>query len=174
MVEIILTKEETDKIIEIAEKMSIAKLTEYDYKRDNKGIKGRFEIGISGEYAVCLMLHIPYDLDNFVIDDSSKFNVPDLLPYYNIGVKTFKYQYPIIYKKNTYPQIIVKYTKNSDGIVKLKILGLASVKSLNEDQDITKASPAVRRKGYKTCYTGHKLGHLLQLERVKLDEFRFR
>lgn len=64
----------------------------------------RFMTGFMGEAALEKLFGIP--IIDWTIGDSSYYHHPDI-PGYNVGIKTVeKGKFPIIFRKNDYPQII--------------------------------------------------------------------
>lgn len=140
-----------------------AKLQEADHQRDHDKEYRRWETGLCGEIAIEKLLNIKF-MDQ-TIGDSKNYNHPDLWDAgYNVGIKTVECgKYPIIWKKNSYPQIICLYDRG-ERIV--HICGLATPDVLNTYQNMSKVlSPNIRAKGYKTAFVGFE--ELLPINSIK-------
>lgn len=81
-----------------------AKAKEDHHKIDsNKEVK-RFTTGFLGEAALEKLFGIP--IINWTIGYSGLYHIPDI-PGYRVGIKTVERdKFPIIFKDNSYPQII--------------------------------------------------------------------
>ena len=123
---------------------------------DNKQELKRFYTGFLGEAAVEQLLGI--DIIDYSVGDSALFHVSDfVLNGKKVGIKTVEYgKFPIIFKRNDYPQIIcVKISNN-----RVYICGLATIQVLNKYQsDDLVLSPLLRNRGTKTGFYG--LDHLI-------------
>lgn len=112
----------------------------------------RFYTGFLGEAAIEALLHTDKIID-WSCGNSNDYNVPDLLKIgINAGIKTADiYNFPVIFKKNTYPQIInIRYGYNT-----VFICGLATTNVLNTYQnDDLILSPFLRKRGTKTGFYG--------------------
>ena len=120
----------------------------------------RFYTGLLGEAALEIYLDKP--IIDYSIGESSKYNVPDIQRL-GIGIKTSEYgKFPIIFKKNYYPQII--NIKQSDN--EILIAGIASVSTLNtyQNEDLI-LDPNLRKRGTKTAFYG--FGYLKNIERLR-------
>lgn len=90
----------------------------------------RIITGLLGKYALEQVLGI--EIIDWSIGKSKDFNKPDI-PEYEVGIKTVEYgKFPIIFKKNDYPQIICIVKKDENTVY---VCGLGEVDVLNEYQD---------------------------------------
>ena len=108
-----------------------AKSKEDHHKIDsNKEVK-RFTTGFLGEAALEKLFGIP--IIDWTIGYSGLYHIPDI-PGYRVGIKTVERdKFPIIFKDNSYPQIIcIKSTKYNNLIF---VCGLATSNVLNNYQD---------------------------------------
>jgi len=128
-----------------------AKKKEKHHQNDNQNEFGRFFNGTLGEAALEKLLGIK--IIDWTIGDSVNYNYPDI-PGYNVGIKTCSWgRFPIIFKKNRYPQIICVIDPNNKGDV--YVCGLATPEILNTcgaDELIT--SPQLKERGTKTGFYG--------------------
>lgn len=105
-----------------------AKSKEDHHKIDsNKDVK-RFTTGFLGEAALEKLFGIP--IIDWTIGYSGLYHIPDI-PGYRVGIKTVERdKFPIIFKDNSYPQIIcIKSTKYNNLIF---VCGLATSNVLNK------------------------------------------
>lgn len=105
-----------------------AKSKEDHHKIDsNKEVK-RFTTGFLGEAALEKLFGIP--IIDWTIGYSGLYHIPDI-PGYRVGIKTVERdKFPIIFKDNSYPQIIcIKSTKYNNLIF---VCGLATSNVLNK------------------------------------------
>ena len=105
-----------------------AKSKEDHHKIDsNKEVK-RFTTGFLGEAALEKLFGIP--IIDWTIGYSGLYHIPDI-PGYRVGIKTVERdKFPIIFKDNSYPQIIcIKSTKYNNLIF---VCGLAKVALVHE------------------------------------------
>lgn len=90
---------------------------------------------------------------NWTIGYSGLYHIPDI-PGYRVGIKTVERdKFPIIFKDNSYPQIIcIKSTKYNNLIF---VCGLATSNVLNnyQDDDLI-LDPNLRARGTKTGFYG--------------------
>ena len=136
-----------------------------EHKNDNKQEAKRFFTGFIGEASLEKLFNIP--IIDWSIGESLAYQVPDI-PGYNVGIKTVEYgKFPIIYKKNDYPQIICVADTENRGTV--YICGLATPEVLNTYQDVDLIlSPYLRAKGIKTGFYGFEyLTPVKTLEDIK-------
>lgn len=140
-----------EKIKELTYRVVIEKQKEFHHKFDGNKEYKRFYTGFLGEAAIEKFFGI--NIIDWSYGDSKKYDVADLSKIgLKIGIKTSEvYNFPIIFKHNTYPQIInIRYGSNV-----IFICGLATVDILNCYQnDELILSPALRRKGTKTGFYG--------------------
>lgn len=165
-IKVILNPLELKHILGLAEKIVEAKKSEVHHKADGASEMKRFVNGLKGEFAVAKYLKMDIDNINMAVGNSTDFNIPDI-PGYNVGVKTVEYgHFPIIFKENTYPQIICICHPSSNGIV--YICGLADVDTLNKFQhDDLILDPNLKAKGTKTGFWG-----FYALKEVSLDAIK--
>lgn len=128
-----------------------AKFKEDHHKIDsNKEVK-RFTTGFLGEAALEKLFGIP--IIDWTIGYSGLYHIPDI-PGYRVGIKTVERdKFPIIFKDNSYPQIIcIKSTKYNNLIF---VCGLATSNVLNnyQDDDLI-LDPNLRARGTKTGFYG--------------------
>ena len=133
-------------------KMQEAKLPEFVGANDFRNAHQRIFSGVIGEMAV--EKYIGKEFIDWSIGKAVDYQKPDLhsigLEY---GVKTALHgKFPIIYKKNTYPQIFVVYRQSDQTAF---ICGIASVEVLNRYQsDDLVISPFLKAKKIKTAFYG--------------------
>lgn len=127
------------------------KATEPHHQKDPRKEAKRFMTGFMGEAALEQLLGI--SIIDWTVGDSSHYHKPDI-PGYRIGIKTVERgKYPIIFKHNTYPQIIC--VKNLDVPHLVYVCGIASPEVLNRYQDDSLIlSPYLRARGTKTGFYG--------------------
>lgn len=151
-----------NKIEDYANRCAELKSQETHHLHDhNKELK-RIKNGRRGEMAVEALLSI--DICDWTVGDSTIYNYPDV-PGYNVGIKTSeKWNFPVIPKNNTYPQIIcVVNDKNPNHVF---VCGLATVDILNKYQsDEYIVDPNLRQRGTKTCFYGFE--HLIPITSLK-------
>lgn len=143
-------KDTEDKLNAHAQKMATAKAKEAHHKIDCFNEEKRIMTGLLGEKALEHVLGI--DIIDYTIGNSKNYNVPDISQY-NIGVKTVEYgKFPVIFKNNSYPQIICVVDKSKKAVY---VLGLATVDVLNkyQSEDLI-LSPYLRARGTKTGFYG--------------------
>ena len=130
-----------------------AKLKEQHHKIDSGNELKRQITGLMGEAALEILLGIP--IIDWTIGDSTNYNNPDI-PGYRVGIKTVeKWKYPVILKKNYYPQIICvrKQLPDTEKTGYVFVCGLATPEVLNQYQDDELIlSDALRQRGVKTGF----------------------
>lgn len=138
-------------IKELAEKIVSVKNTESHHKVDHNQEIKRFTTGLMGEAAVEMLLGIK--IIDWTIGDSAGYHHPDI-PGYNVGIKTVeKNKFPVIFKENTYPQIICIRSDKYDDLV--FVCGLATPDVLNRYQsDELILDYNLRKRGTKTGFWG--------------------
>lgn len=138
-----------------------AKQLEQHHQIDSGQEYKRFYTGVLGEAALEILLDIP--IIDYTVGHSKQYNVPDIQQY-GIGIKTVEYgKFPVIFKHNTYGQII--NLKASDNTV--LVAGYAGPYILNELQDESLIlSPALRARGTKTCFYGFNA--LIKLGKINI------
>ena len=106
-----------------------AKKSEVIHQLNGNNEEKRWRTGLMGEAAIEEYLGI--EIIDWTTGDSKKYSKPDVKKL-GIGVKNSKWgNFPLIYKHNTYPQVICIQT----GIDEILICGVASVDVLNTYQD---------------------------------------
>ena len=166
-----------DKINESTEEHCRAKIQESQYKLDGDQIRKRFSTGRLCEYAC--EKHLGISIIDWTIGYSSRYNVPDITikdsrfknGKFECGIKGVRYdsfnpKFPIIEKRNNYPQIICIVTPHGK---KVHICGVASPLVLNTYQnDYLILSKSARDKGFKTGFYGFsKLKSFQNLDDLK-------
>ena len=140
-----------EKIKRLACDIVAKKITESHHQVDrNREIK-RFTTGLMGEAALEKLFGIK--IIDWTIGNSAEYHHPDI-PDYNVGIKTVeRNKFPIIFKKNRYPQIIcIRSDKREDLVF---VCGLATPDVLNECQsDDLIIDPNLRKRGTKTGFWG--------------------
>ena len=138
-----------------------AKQYERHHQVDNGQEFKRFYTGLLGEAALEILLQIP--IIDWNIGNSKNYNVPDIETL-GIGIKTVEYgKFPIIFKHNTYPQII-NFKVNDNTVL---VAGLAGVHALNTYQsDDLILSPKLRARGTKSGFYG--LHTLIDLQKINI------
>lgn len=140
-----------EKIKELAEKIVRKKMTESHHLVDHNQEIKRFTTGLMGEAALEKLLGIK--IIDWTIGDSAGYHHPDI-PGYNVGIKTVeKNKFPVIFKENTYPQIICIRSDKYDDLV--FVCGLATPDVLNRYQsDELILDYNLRKRGTKTGFWG--------------------
>lgn len=139
----------TDNLIKV-------KLTEKSHQFDNLNEKKRWTTGLMGEAALEELLGLQFI--DWSIGRSLNYNYPDIIGL-NLGVKSVEYpNFPVIFKDNTYPQIICIKMSNRDvlvcGVATVDVLNMCQADSFIKDRNI-------RNKGTKTCFAG--IEHLISI-----------
>ena len=150
------------KIKDFVSKLIYEKSDEGHHKSDPFNEVKRFTTGFLGEAALENLFDI--DIIDWSIGYSGLYHKPDI-PGYNVGIKTVERgKFPVIFKKNNYPQIIcIKSTKYENVIF---ICGLATSEVLNkyQSEDLI-LSPYLRSRGTKTGFYGFE--HLLPISSLE-------
>lgn len=149
-----LSISEVLKIQNFVKQLIDIKITEPHHKVDKGNEFKRWVTGISGEVALEKFLGVNFV--DWTVGDSSNYHKSDLSTLgLNVGVKTVEIgKYPIIFKANYYPQILVVRASDTD----FYIIGLASVKVMNTFQNEELIlSKALKNRGTKTAFTGFHL-----------------
>lgn len=156
-----------EKLEPYAKRLADEKRKEEHHKLDGKKEEKRIVTGLLGELAMEFLLQTK--IVDWSVGDSTKYNNPDI-PGYRVGIKTVEYgKFPVIFKRNFYPQIVCVVDKERNQIY---ICGLAeeSVLNLYQDDDLI-VDDNLKRKGTKTGFYGmHKLKSvrsILDLQRYK-------
>ena len=131
-------------------KMANAKAKEEHHQQDGFNEEKRIMTGLLGELAIEHRLGIK--IIDWSIGKSRDYHTPDI-PGYKVGIKTVEYgKFPIIFKKNFYPQIICIVKKDEKAVY---VCGVADVDVLNKYQDDNLVlSPYLRARGTKTGFYG--------------------
>lgn len=149
---VLIDREEVEKISSfVVNDIIKAKQTESQHLIDHAKESKRFTTGFLGEAALEKLFNI--DIIDWTVGDSKAYHHPDI-PGYNIGIKTVeKGKFPIIFKRNYYPQILcIKSDQYSNLIF---VCGLAVPEVLNKYQDDNLIlDPNLRRRGTKTGFYG--------------------
>lgn len=144
-------KQVRDKIIDLAQRIVRAKLSEKHHKFDNKQEFKRFYTGLLGEAALEKMFSI--DIIDYQVGSSNYFNTADLHKQnIDIGIKTVElWKFPIIHKIVKRPEII-NVRKDEKTVV---CFGLATIDVLKKYQnDNYILSPFLKARGTKTGFYG--------------------
>lgn len=158
------------KIHDFVSKLVLEKRKEKHHTIDSKNEVKRFLTGFLGEAALEQLLKIK--IIDWSIGCSDLYHKPDI-PGYRVGIKTVeRNKFPIIFKKNQYPQIICIKSIDRDDVV--FICGLADTNTLNMYQsDDLILDRNLRARGTKTGFYGFKyltvINSLSDLEEYKLD-----
>lgn len=158
---IVIDDEYAERIKEFANRIVKKKATEDIHSVDNGQELKRFTTGLMGEAALEKLFKM--DIIDWTVGDSKNYNHPDI-PGYLVGIKTVEEgKFPIIFKKNTYPQIIciLSYAEK----ILVSVCGLASTDILNEYQSENLVlSPKLRARGSKTAFWGFQ--HLRPVQSI--------
>lgn len=166
-----ITKEMEDEANKFCEKIIVEKIKENCYKTDHQKLKKRYMTGILAEMAVLTQIGYSYQDAELDIGDSTAYSHSDLqkIGFFHTGIKCVSAanKYPIIYKQNKENQIIcILKDKYVD------ICGIATIDLLNNCQsDDYIIDPLLRKKGYKTAFTG--LSQLIPFSLEKLIELEW-
>ena len=110
-------------------RMADAKSKEVHHQNDKYNEEKRIMTGLLGELALEYTLGIKFI--DWSIGKSADYHIPDI-PGYKVGIKTVEYgKFPIIFKKNYYPQIICVVKKDEKAVY---VCGIADVETLNRYQ----------------------------------------
>lgn len=132
------------------------KQAEIHHQKDHYHEYKRHVTGLLGEAAIEKLFDIK--IIDWSIGLSKNYNQPDI-PGYTVGIKTSeKWNFPVVFKKNYYPQIICirnvdsKHPAYNDVIF---VCGLATVEVLNKYQSESLIkSPSLRARHVKTGFYG--------------------
>ena len=160
---VIIPEDKILKLENFVKELVDAKMKESHHKIDGNNEFKRHYTGLLGELALEELLGI--SIIDWSIGNSNEYNNADILDL-KIGIKTVEYgKFPIIFKKNYYPQIInIKTRRNI-----VFVCGLATGFVLNECQDDDLIlSPSLRARNTKTGFYGFdKLKQFKSLEDLK-------
>lgn len=161
-IRVIIDEDYVEKISFFVNKIIEEKASEDHHKIDKYNESKRFTTGLLGEAALEKLLGIK--IIDWSIGYSGFYNTPDI-PGYAVGVKTVeKGKFPIIFKKNDYPQIICIKSDKKENLI--FVCGLATPQILNSCQDTSLIlSPNLRARGTKTGFYGFE--HLIQISSLK-------
>ena len=131
-------------------RMADAKSKEVHHQNDKYNEEKRIMTGLLGELALEYTLGIKFI--DWSIGKSADYHIPDI-PGYKVGIKTVEFgKFPIIFKKNYYPQIICVVKKDEKAVY---VCGIADVETLNRYQsDELILSPNLKARGTKTGFYG--------------------
>lgn len=148
---VLIPQEKVERIKTLATNIVLKKLSESHHQVDSAKEFKRFFTGLMGEAAVEQILDL--DIIEWTAGNSKNYNHPDISKY-NIGIKTVeRNKFPIIFKNNTYEQIICVLSDKIPNLV--FVCGLASVPVLNIYQsDDLILSPNLKARGVKTGFYG--------------------
>lgn len=134
------------------------KTAELHHQVDNQKEQKRFMTGFKGEAALEEVLGI--SIIDWSAGDSKDYHIPDV-PGYKVGIKAVEYgKFPVIFKKNYYPQIICVIDTDNPNMV--HVCGLATPQVLNTYQDDSLIlDPRLKARGTKTGFYG--FDHLVPL-----------
>lgn len=166
-----ITAEMTKTADDFCKKVIIQKMKENDYKADSQKLRKRYMTGILAEMAVLTALGYSYKDAELDIGNSTAYSHSDLqkIGFFHTGIKCVSAdnKYPIIYKKNKENQIICMLYANY-----VDICGIATIDLLNNCQnDDYIIDPLLRKKGYKTAFTG--LSEIIPFSLEKLIELEW-
>lgn len=147
---------------DFAERLVKAKESEPHHIVDSNDVKKRFLTGLMGERAVEILLGIK--MIEWSVGDSIQFNHPDILGL-GVGVKTVeRNKFPIIFKKNNYPQIICIRSDKRENLV--FVCGVACPNILNRYQsDTLVIRQELVDRQTKTAFYGFE--HLAKFENIE-------
>ena len=148
---VLIDPEYVAKIDDFSDQLAKAKEGEAHHIIDGDKAKKRFKTGLLGEAALEKVLGI--DIIDWTIGDSADYHTPDI-PGYKVGIKTVeKGKFPVIFKKNYYPQVICIKSDYRDDLV--FVCGFASKGTLNlfQDDDLI-LDPKLKARGTKTGFYG--------------------
>lgn len=150
-IRVVLDQEYITQINEFVTSLVQKKASEEHHKKDSNQEIKRFTTGFLGEAALEKLLGI--QIIDWSIGISNMYHSPDI-PGYNVGIKTVeRNKFPIIFKRNSYPQVIcIKSIDRNDLIF---VCGLATTDVLNtyQDDDLI-LDPKLRSRGTKTGFYG--------------------
>lgn len=150
------------RIIAFVSELIQRKQSESHHKYDNKRELKRFSTGYFGEAAIEKIFNIP--IIDWTIGNSNSYHIPDI-PGYNVGIKTVEYgKFPIIFKKNNYPQIICVSDPSNAGTIFICGLGTADVLNTYQCDELI-LDPRLRARGTKTGFYG--FNHLLPVSSIQ-------
>jgi len=154
--------EYVNRIAAFVKELITAKSIEKHYQRDNLNEIKRFTTGYLGEAAIEKLLGIK--IIDWTIGYSGLYHQPDI-PGYSVGIKTVEQgKFPIIFKKNDYPQIICIRSLKEPNLI--YVCGLATKEVLNTYQDTSLILDRnLRARGTKTGFYGFQ--YLKPIESLK-------
>lgn len=150
-IRVVLDPAYVTRIQDFVTKLVKAKAEEDHHKSDSRQEVKRFTTGFLGEAALEKLLKMP--IIDWSIGYSGLYHIPDI-PGYRVGIKTVERdKFPIIFKNNSYSQIIcIRSTKYNNLVF---VCGLATSHVLNKYQDDDLIlDPNLRARGTKTGFYG--------------------
>lgn len=162
---VVIPQDTIKRIEDLAKRIVAKKIEEGHHIVDGNSEEKRFTTGLMGEAAVESLLGV--NIIEWSAGDSRNFDHPDI-PNLNIGIKTAERdKFPIIFKKNSYGQIICIRSNKRDDVV--FVCGLATPDVLNRYQsDLLVLSQGLRSRGVKTGFYGFcKLKKIKNIEDLK-------
>lgn len=146
-----IDREYIDRISTFVSKLIEKKSGEQHHVVDNRKESKRFTTGFLGEAALEKILRMP--IIDWTIGDSDSYHVPDI-PGYKIGIKTVEYgKFPVVFKKNYYPQIICIVDTLNIGTVYVCGIAMPDVLNKYQDDDLILDSK-LRERGTKSGFYG--------------------
>ena len=148
------------RVLDYAKRRADAKSIEKHHLQDNSNEVTRIITGTLGEIALEHILG--FNIVDWSIGNSNDYNDPDV-PGYRVGIKNVEYgKFPVIFKKNYYPQIICVVKKDLHTVY---VCGLATTDVLNQYQtDDLILSPKLKSRGTKTGFFGFE--HLIPVRSI--------
>ena len=149
-------------IYAFVEELVKSKKRELHHKYDNHQEIKRFSTGFLGEAALEKLFNIR--IIDWSIDESALYHTPDI-PGYSVGIKTVEYgKFPIIFKKNNYPQIICILDNQNRRTVYVCGLGTVDVLNTYQSDDLI-LDNNLRKRGTKTGFYGFE--HLIHISSIQ-------
>lgn len=150
------------RIYDFVNELVKSKKKESHHKYDNRQEIKRFSTGFLGEAALEKAFNI--NIIDWRINESALFHVPDV-PGYSVGIKTVEYgKFPIIFKKNDYPQIICILDNQNRETVYICGLGTVDVLNTYQSDDLI-LDHNLRKRGTKTGFYG--FDHLIHISSIQ-------
>ena len=150
-----LQREDLEKVQNFSRAKAAEKEKENLYQKDPHNIVKRARTGQLGEVAVEKLIQVAFV--DYRIGKSSEFNTFDI-PVYGIGVKAVEWgKFPLVQKKNSYPQIICVLGKATEsgpvvvyvcGVATPTLLNTKSTEALVLDEDLRKRQAKVGFYGF--------------------------
>lgn len=159
-----IPQSKVDKIKLLVKRIVSAKEKEKHHVVDNNEEEKRFFNGLMGEAAI--EEYFDMNIIEWEVGDSGYYNHPDIKEL-GVGIKTVeRNKFPIIFKRNKYPQIICIISDKVENAV--FICGIATVEVLNRYQsDLLILSKNLYNRGSKTGFYGfEKLKPIKELKNI--------